>query len=87
MLAVIVVSGFAMVVSIIWCYNDPGYETLFAVVSSLSVLVAAIFSRLRQVKAIKQTQNIFHNGLGMQSGGDINIENLNAVGKRNENIK
>jgi len=77
-MALKILSIVALIASIIWCFNRPDYDSVLAVVTSLSAVVALFFVRKRKRNPIKQNQVVSTHGVGLQAGGDINVKEINT---------
>lgn len=63
----------ALIVSIVWCFAKPGFESVLAVIVSLSALVSAFLIPKRTAVRRKQQQSVSKSSMGIQAGRDVRI--------------
>lgn len=78
MLIIKILAVIAFFGSIAWAIAAPDYESVIAMFTSLSTLIAAFVYQKKQVKNQTQKQSISENGFGLQAGGDLNVGNINT---------
>lgn len=69
-------SSVALIASIAWSINSPGYEPAIAIVTSLMALVASWRSSEKSKHRADQNQVIGKQGFGIQAGGDVKIGDI-----------
>jgi hypothetical protein len=65
----------ALIGSITWSIADPKFESILAVIGSLSALVSAFLVENRKRTRIYQQQSVSGSSTGIQAGGNVNIGN------------
>jgi len=68
----------ALVASIAWLISAPGFEPALALVGSLTALVSAFVVEKRSKRRTRQHQSVSSSSIGIQSGGDVNIGDINS---------
>jgi len=66
-------AGIALVVSLLWVIDKPGYDSWLAVVVSLSAFIALFVTDSKKRGISRQHQVVSKSALGVQAGGDVNI--------------
>jgi hypothetical protein len=65
----------ALIGSITWSIADPKFESILAVIGSLSTLVTAFLVDNRKARRVQQHQSVSRSSTGIQAGGNVNIGN------------
>lgn len=71
MLYLRILAGIALIVSLLWAVAKPGYDSLLAVVVSLSALLGPFVAPKKKVPQLRQS--VSRSSVGVQAGGDVNI--------------
>ena len=71
MLYMQILAGIALIVSVSWAVAKPGYDSLLAVVVSLSTVLGLFVARKKKVPQLRQS--VSNSSVGVQAGGDVNI--------------
>lgn len=79
MLLVKILSAIALMASSAWFINKPGYDSAIAAITALSALIGCYL--IKQKESKKQEQKI-KNGIGIQAGKSITINNSNISGDK-----
>jgi hypothetical protein len=66
----------ALMVSIGWAINEPRWESILAVVLSISGLVTAFLVPKRTAKGTRQHQSVSESSIGVQAGRDVTIGSI-----------
>jgi hypothetical protein len=76
MLIIKILSGLALIGSVVWFIARPDYEPAIAIVTSLSAFIAAWLGDRRLKRLVNQTQTVGENGIGIQASGDVSTGNF-----------
>ena len=68
----------ALIGSIAWVIAHPGFDSVLAVVGSISALVSAFLVEKRKVRREQQYQSVSKSSIGIQARGDVSIGNING---------
>ncbi len=71
----IVLNIFALIGTLLWLICNPDWEPLIAVITSISTLIALLYSKNDKEKNIKMQQKGGKGSTNYQSAGNINITN------------
>lgn len=71
MLIIKILSGLALIGSVVWFIAQHDYAPAIAVISSLSAFIAACFGDKKIKQQAMQKQTIYKDGIGIQAGGDV----------------
>lgn len=66
----------ALMVSIAWAINEPRWDSILAVVLSISGLVTAFLVPKRTAKGTRQHQSVSESSIGVQAGRDVTIGSI-----------
>lgn len=78
MLIIKILSGLALIGSVVWFIAQPDYEPAIAIVTSLSTFIAAWLGDRRLKRLANQTQTVGENSIGIQAGGDVSTGSFNV---------
>lgn len=81
MLIIKLLSGLALIGSVAWFIAQRDYEPAITMLTSFSAFVAALIVDKKQKWQANQNQSVSKNGIGIQSGGDINLGSIRKSGK------
>lgn len=63
--------------SVAWMIAEPGYEPAIGIVTSLiGLLTTWIINKNKESKSFTQTQNVGDHSIGIQAGGNVEIDTL-----------
>lgn len=72
----ILINSIALIGAILWFFNDRGWEPLVTSLTLSATLIGLLFSRNKKKdKPVIMKQKVKNNSIGIQAGGDININN------------
>ena len=71
-----ILAAIAVIGSIAWVIAAPGYESVLAVVGSISALASAFFVERRNARRARQRQSVSKSSIGVQAGGDVRIGSI-----------
>jgi hypothetical protein len=71
-----ILSAVAFFGSITWLIKQPDYEPAIAVVTSMSAFLGAWFLEKKSKPAISLKQSVSKNAVGIQAGGNVNIDSI-----------
>lgn len=86
MVYVKVLAVIALIASIAWFINDPGFEPGLVIITSISTLIVQFVTEKKRKKkksSNQQAQTVSQSSVGIQAGGNVNIGNI----KGNKNVK
>lgn len=69
-----VVTALAVVVSALWLYFDPKFDSVLAFLISLAAFIGPFIAPKLTQKQPKQNQSVSDNSEGIQAGRDVNIK-------------
>lgn len=74
---ILILSVLAFIGSLTWMIVEPGYEPAIGIVTSLiGVLTAWVQNKKKDAILTKQTQTVGDHSIGIQAGGNVQIDNL-----------
>lgn len=65
----------AFVACLVWAIAKPGYDSVIAAIISFATLVG-VFYTSTVGKSSSQQQKVGSGGVGIQAGGNVNVNNL-----------
>jgi hypothetical protein len=68
----------ALICSIVWVIVDPGFESVLAALGSSLTLISAFYIEKRKARREQQYQSVSKSSIGIQTGGNVNIGNING---------
>ena len=71
-----ILSAIAIVVSVSWVYYDTMFESILAVVISISAMLSTFVNWTSE-----QQQTVSENSSGIQAGRDVTVSNTNGTHK------
>jgi hypothetical protein len=71
MLYLQILSGIALIVSVLWAVAKPGYDSMLAVVVSFSGLLGLFVANKKKSPQLRQS--VSKSSVGVQAGGDVII--------------
>lgn len=72
----ILINSIALIGTILWFFNDRGWEPLVTSLTLSATLIGLLFARNKEKDtSVIMKQNVKNNSTGIQAGGDININN------------
>lgn len=78
MVYVKVLAVMALLFSIAWFVDSPGYEPVLVIISSISALIIQFITEKKRKKKTsnRQSQSVSKSSVGIQAGGDVNVGNI-----------
>lgn len=83
MLIIKLLSGLALIGSVVWFISKPDYEPAIASVTSLSALIAVLIGEKRAKQRAMQNQSVAESGIGIQAGGNVTVGDIHASREAN----
>lgn len=81
MIAILVLFGLAFIGALFWIISQPGWDSIIAAFTTLAAFIGAWYGNKKSQKRINQTQFVSKRGIGIQSGGNVEIGNIHIKGK------
>lgn len=82
MFIVKLLTGVAFLASVAWFCFDPDYEPGIAAITSLAAFVGLWAADRRSRCDASQSQTVGDGGVAVQAGGDANVGNIQAGGRK-----
>lgn len=70
-------SAIAFIGSALWLYVQPDFESAIATITALSTFITVWFLESKKKYKADQHQSVAQNGIGIQAGESIKMENVN----------
>ena len=71
--------------SILWGYFSPGFESILAILTSLSAIIGNFFYASYK-DADRNKQTISDGSFGIQAGRDVNVSNVSLNSKNKSDV-
>ncbi len=76
LLIIKILSAVAFFGSVAWLIKQPDYEPAIAAVTSMSAFLGAWFIDKKSKPEVIFKQSVSKNAVGIQAGGNVNIDNI-----------
>lgn len=78
-----ILSVIFLILSTVWFIAQPGYESVLAIISSITTLAYTFIKEKMTAQLNQQHQSVSKSSIGIQAGGNVNI----SVKDGDQNVK